>query len=73
MDSNEMKKKPRGTYYHASNGREIIVKLKDNQAASIASTAHGYAACTIIYHRALLQTGAKTNPNLSSKSFSRIQ
>ena len=43
MDSNEMKKKPRGTYDHASNGQVIIVKWKDNRVFFIASTAHGYA------------------------------
>ena len=44
MDSNEMKKKPCGTYDHASNGRVIIVKWKDNHIVSIDSTAHGYAS-----------------------------
>ena len=38
-----MKKKPRGTYDHASNGRVLIAKWKDNRVVSIASTAHGYA------------------------------
>ena len=37
-----MKKKPLGTNDHASNGRVIIVKWKDNQVMSIATTAHGY-------------------------------
>ena len=36
MDLNEMKKKPRGTYDYASNGRVIIVKWKDNQVVTIA-------------------------------------
>ena len=43
MDSNKMKKKPRGTYDYASNGRVTIVKWKDNQVVSITSTAQGYA------------------------------
>ena len=59
MDSNEMKKKPRGRYDHASDGRVIIVKWKDNQVVSIASTAHGYAplSTTGRYSR----PGTKTN------------
>ena len=41
MDSNELKKKPRGTFDHANNGDVIVVKWKDNQVVSIASTVHG--------------------------------
>ena len=40
MDSNELKKKPRGTFNHACNGKVIVVKWKDNQGVSIASTVH---------------------------------
>ena len=41
MDSNELKKKPRGTFNHACNGEVIVVKWKDNQVVSIASSVHG--------------------------------
>ena len=40
MDFNEVKKKPRGTSNHACNSEVIVVKWKDNQVVSIASTVH---------------------------------
>ena len=40
-DSDELKKKPRETFYYACNGEVIMVKWKDNQVVSIASILRG--------------------------------
>ena len=43
MDNKAMKKKLRSSLDYASTGQVVIVKWKDNQVVSIASTAHDAA------------------------------
>ena len=43
LDNKAMKKKPSGSHDYASTGQVVIVKWKDNQVVSIASTAHDVA------------------------------
>ena len=50
MDPNKLKRKPRGTFYHACNGEVIMVKRKDNQEVNIASTIHGIEPVSSIGH-----------------------